>query len=740
MDSSTRKDPSGGKNQVRKRGWENFLPERPLRVLLVEDDDSTRQVVCALLCKCGYEVNPVSDGLKAWDLMERSDEQFDLVLTDAAMPLLSGTDLLTKIMMSEVHRDTPVIMMSAHDSLEVVFKCLLRGAKDFLVKPLRKNELRNLWQHVWRRNHASTRFGRGSPMTGRRKKAKNLSGSGDASSVSRDDTSQCSDRTARSQSDKGSATQNLWNEPPAADKDLPMLPDGVLAVQQGHTKHVCQMEHVHEGRSLLPEDGGIDKRCLNCKTPGERLSMSPQQCVTLSEGSEASERSAKAIDLIGTMTLDSRPGKNVWKSEDEGIMCEKSESSIVQDSLHVSQKPSSLPALELTLKRPSPSEGAWCRADANKSVKWSDCSAFSRYTSGALFQQRQCITIGAPRSCDLGSVAEDFRSQNGDRAVTTNNTTSLCVKPNTRAAAGMVGSCGSSTLHFPRAVPFQQGRQDGNSAICFLASCGDCDGRRAGHKRNLHYWGSPPLKLSSANSSLLSNETLAADNGQACPHNLQKPIYSNASPRLSEVLDKEICNESSDHFKYESQRPRHCHPQSSSSVIELAVSALEGERVCQKVLQSAPSGIETEATGRDTSGGLNVSGSGSNTGSNDGNTPFSCHLRGQAGKPAPAQESCSFSDFVKTDETSVANCSGAAASDAEVHCAVLPSDFSRVTLREAALNKFRLKRQVRCFEKKVRYQSRKKLAEQRPRVKGQFVRQAVYDASLSKLEQDIVCS
>lgn len=43
--------------------------------------------------------------------------------------------------------------------------------------------------------------------------------------------------------------------------------------------------------------------------------------------------------------------------------------------------------------------------------------------------------------------------------------------------------------------------------------------------------------------------------------------------------------------------------------------------------------------------------------------------------------------------------------------------------REVALHKFRQKRKDRCFDKKVRYQSRKKLAEQRPRVKGQFVRQ-----------------
>ncbi|XP_074592127.1 two-component response regulator-like PRR95 [Curcuma longa] len=50
------------------------------------------------------------------------------------------------------------------------------------------------------------------------------------------------------------------------------------------------------------------------------------------------------------------------------------------------------------------------------------------------------------------------------------------------------------------------------------------------------------------------------------------------------------------------------------------------------------------------------------------------------------------------------------------------ADCQRLTEREIALTKFRLKRKERCFEKKVRYQSRKLLAEQRPRVKGQFVR------------------
>jgi pseudo-response regulator 5 len=51
------------------------------------------------------------------------------------------------------------------------------------------------------------------------------------------------------------------------------------------------------------------------------------------------------------------------------------------------------------------------------------------------------------------------------------------------------------------------------------------------------------------------------------------------------------------------------------------------------------------------------------------------------------------------------------------------TNSNKSSQREAALNKFRMKRKDRCYEKKVRYESRKKLAEQRPRVKGQFVRQ-----------------
>ena len=137
-------------------GWESFLPRRHLRVLLVEDDDSTRHVVGALLRNCNYDgelqtgnsanvmipstsysvlytsfswfrvflkltsvltvlfmvasaVTPASNGHQAWDLLQDSRHQVDIVLTDVVMPGITGLSLLSKIMTTESCKSVPVI-------------------------------------------------------------------------------------------------------------------------------------------------------------------------------------------------------------------------------------------------------------------------------------------------------------------------------------------------------------------------------------------------------------------------------------------------------------------------------------------------------------------------------------------------------------------------------------------------------------------------------------------------------
>lgn len=136
-----------------------FVPPTMLRVLLVEPDDSTRHIISALLRNCGYKVAAVRDGLKAWETLKNKSLDIDLVLTEVDLPLpsISGFQLLTQIMMDHHNcKNIPLIMMSSQDSVSTVFKCMLNGAVDFLIKPVRRNELRNLWQHVWRRRNTTT--------------------------------------------------------------------------------------------------------------------------------------------------------------------------------------------------------------------------------------------------------------------------------------------------------------------------------------------------------------------------------------------------------------------------------------------------------------------------------------------------------------------------------------------------------------------------------------------------------
>src|SRR5438874_8536910 len=69
-------------------------PLRPLKVLLVDDHPQVRSTTAALLEDCGHEVRQADNGAKALALLKKRDCDFDLLITDYAMPHLSGTDFL----------------------------------------------------------------------------------------------------------------------------------------------------------------------------------------------------------------------------------------------------------------------------------------------------------------------------------------------------------------------------------------------------------------------------------------------------------------------------------------------------------------------------------------------------------------------------------------------------------------------------------------------------------------------
>lgn len=115
------------------------------RVLLADDDATTRMVTGRLLTKVGYEVVTVPDGQEALHELERST--FDLVLMDIQMPVLDGLDAVRLIRMSPrftMQRDIPVIALTAHAMMGDREKFLAAGMDDYVAKPVELGALQDV--------------------------------------------------------------------------------------------------------------------------------------------------------------------------------------------------------------------------------------------------------------------------------------------------------------------------------------------------------------------------------------------------------------------------------------------------------------------------------------------------------------------------------------------------------------------------------------------------------------------
>jgi class 3 adenylate cyclase len=106
----------------------------PAAVLVADDNELSREVLVRVLQRDGHQVTVASNGREALELLEQQD--FDLALLDFLMPELSGFQVLQELKLSERLRHTPVIMVSALDTLPDVVPCIELGADDFLTKPV----------------------------------------------------------------------------------------------------------------------------------------------------------------------------------------------------------------------------------------------------------------------------------------------------------------------------------------------------------------------------------------------------------------------------------------------------------------------------------------------------------------------------------------------------------------------------------------------------------------------------
>jgi DNA-binding NtrC family response regulator len=105
------------------------------KILIVEDEDKLRRVIQLQLSQAGFEVEQARTAEEALPLLDRAD----LVLTDLRLPGMSGLEMLALIQRQNAH--APVVMMTAHGSIETAVEAMKSGAVDFLLKPFSLDHL-----------------------------------------------------------------------------------------------------------------------------------------------------------------------------------------------------------------------------------------------------------------------------------------------------------------------------------------------------------------------------------------------------------------------------------------------------------------------------------------------------------------------------------------------------------------------------------------------------------------------
>ena len=107
------------------------------KILVAEDDNSARRLLCEVLSGYGYETIPAVDGAQALELLQA--HHADLIVLDVMMPRMDGLQL-TRRLREEGHT-TPILMLTARETTQDQCRGFLSGADDYVVKPVDEEEL-----------------------------------------------------------------------------------------------------------------------------------------------------------------------------------------------------------------------------------------------------------------------------------------------------------------------------------------------------------------------------------------------------------------------------------------------------------------------------------------------------------------------------------------------------------------------------------------------------------------------
>src|SRR4029079_2222714 len=108
------------------------------RILIVDDEDSIREVVSSMLTSSGFVCTQAQSGREALALLQ-SGEEYELMLSDMMMPVMDGEALLAAT--KERFPDIPVVMVNAMHDISIALNAIRNGAYDYLLKPFDREQL-----------------------------------------------------------------------------------------------------------------------------------------------------------------------------------------------------------------------------------------------------------------------------------------------------------------------------------------------------------------------------------------------------------------------------------------------------------------------------------------------------------------------------------------------------------------------------------------------------------------------
>lgn len=110
-------------------------------ILVAEDEDALRKVLSHGLKKMGYPVIAVADGQQAWEVLQESESEIELIISDWMMPNMTGLALLERKRSDERFADIPFLMLTARTSESDLAEAFGDGVHDYLTKPYKLQEL-----------------------------------------------------------------------------------------------------------------------------------------------------------------------------------------------------------------------------------------------------------------------------------------------------------------------------------------------------------------------------------------------------------------------------------------------------------------------------------------------------------------------------------------------------------------------------------------------------------------------